>query len=323
MRSEAVLDTLTLDVVQSNRIEGEMLDRGEVRSSIARRLGLERAGLKPSGRKVDGMVEVMLDATQHYDQPLTRVRLFGWHSAMFHDDTNGNQRIRIGTWRTDEGGPMQVVSGPMGHEKVHYTAPPAASLDVEMDRFLSWFNSPEGPEPVLKSGVAHLWFLTLHPFDDGNGRIARVIADMLLARADGTPQRFYSMTDRIERQKKGYYTILEDTQKGGLDITSWLQWYLDCLLGTLEDTGTTLGRIMGKAKFWQRHAETVLNDRQQHMLNRLLDGLTGKLTTSKWAKLTKTSSDTALRDIRDLIGKSVLEPDGEGGRNTGYRLREG
>ena len=320
LREEAMLETLTLDVLKSNEIEGDILNPNQVRSSIARRLGMNISGLIPSDRYVDGVVEMMLDATQKYKQSLTKERLYNWHAALFPTGRTGIHKITVANWRKDENGPMQVVSGPIGKEKVHYQAPPAKLVDNEISSFLEWFNSETAIEPVIKSGLAHLWFVTIHPFDDGNGRIARAIADMQLARADMTNQRFYSMSAHIERQKKKYYDILEKTQKGSMNITGWLQWYCGCLNRALETTDETLINVLNKAKFWEKHSATIINERQKLMINKLLDNFFGKLNTSKWAKITKCSQDTALRDIQDLIEKGILIKESGGGRSTSYKL---
>jgi Fic family protein len=320
LREEAMLETMTIDVIKSNEIEGEVLDPKQVRSSIARKLGMDISGLVPSNRNVDGVVEMILDATQNYNEPLTKKRICNWHAALFSSGRSGMHKITLADWRKDEKGPMQVVSGPLGKEKVHFQAPPAKNIDNEMTDFLDWFNNDTDIEPVIKSGIAHFWFVTIHPFDDGNGRIARAIADMQLARTDKTNQRFYSMSAQIERQKKEYYEILEKTQKGSLDITKWLDWYLKCLIGALESTEEILAKVLIKAKFWEKHASTIINNRQKVMINKLLDDFFGKLTTSKWAKITRCSQDTALRDIQDLIGKEILIKESGGGRSTSYKL---
>ncbi|WP_306299151.1 Fic family protein [Brevundimonas diminuta] len=319
LREEAVLRTLTEDVLKSNEIEGEVLDREQVRSSIARRLGMDVVGLVPADRDVEGVVEMMLDATQNYAQPLTADRLFGWHAALFPTGRSGMSRINVGAWRTPEGDPMQVVSGPIGRERVHYEAPAADCLDAEMTAFLHWFETAT-PDPVLKAGVAHLWFVTNHPFDDGNGRIARAIADLALARAEGTSQRFYSMSAQIRAERKTYYEMLEATQKGDLDVTAWLLWFIACLDRAFDGAETILASVMRKARFWETLADQPLNERQRKVLNRLLDGFEGKLTNAKWAALAKTSSDTALRDISDLMQRGILERDAGGGRSTSYSL---
>jgi len=320
LREEAMLETLTLDVLKSNEIEGDILNPNQVRSSIARRLGMNISGLIPSDRYVDGVVEMMLDATQKYKQSLAKERLYNWHAALFPTGRTGIHKITVANWRKDENGPMQVVSGPIGKEKVHYQAPPAKLVDNEISSFLEWFNSETAIEPVIKSGLAHLWFVTIHPFDDGNGRIARAIADMQLARADMTNQRFYSMSAHIERQKKKHYDILEKNQKGSMNITGWLQWYCGCLNRALETTDETLINVLNKAKFWEKHSATIINERQKLMINKLLDNFFGKLNTSKWAKITKCSQDTALRDIQDLIEKGILIKESGGGRSTSYKL---
>jgi len=320
LRTEAVLDTLTEDVLKSSEIEGERLDRDQVRSSIARRLGIEIGGLTPADRNVEGVVEMMLDATQHYDEPLTAQRLFDWHAALFPTGRSGMSRINVGAWRDDKKGPMQVVSGPIGKERVHYEAPVAARLRGEMKKFLVWFEKENSTDLVLKAGLAHLWFVTIHPFDDGNGRIARAIADMVLARSERSPQRFYSMSAQIQKERKSYYEILEATQKGDVDVTRWLEWFLVCLGRAFDRAETILAAVLSKARFWDRFAATEFNERQRSMINRLLNGFEGKLTSSKWAKLEKCSQDTALRDIEDLIKKGALTKDSAGGRSTSYSL---
>ncbi len=320
LREEAVLETITEDVIKSSEIEGELLNPEEVRSSVARRLGMEISGLPNASRGVEGVVEMMLDATQKYKEPLTKDRMCGWHAALFPTGRSGMYKITVGDWRSDEGGPMQVVSGPMGREKVHYTAPNASRLEEEMNQFILWFNTDKGMEPVIKSGIAHLWFVSIHPFDDGNGRIARAIADTQLARADRTSQRFYSMSAQIMKSKRGYYDILESTQKGSIDISQWLVWYFERLTDALEITNQTLSKILVKAKFWELHKNTHLNERQIEMINKLQGDFVGKLHSSKWAKMTNVHRDTARRDIQDLIEKGVLSDSGEGGRSTNYIL---
>ncbi len=320
LRNEALLQTLTQDVLKSSEIEGEILDRDQVRSSIARRLGIEVGGLAPVDRNVEGIVEMMLDATQKFDQPLRAERLFAWHAAMFPTGRSGMTQITVGAWRDDKNGPMQVVSGPLGHERVHYEAPEAERLEREMQAFLKWFNKDFDGDPVLNAGVAHLWFVTIHPFDDGNGRIARAIADMALARSEGIPQRFYSMSAQIRQERNAYYAILEATQKGDLNITPWLQWFLACLNRAFEGAESVLANVMHKARFWDKHQGANLNDRQRDMLERLLSGFEGKLTSSKWAKITKSSQDTALRDINDLLKKNILKRNPSGSRSTSYSL---
>ena len=320
LRREAHLSTLTEDVVRSSEIEGEKLDSDQVRSSIARRLGMEVGGLVATDRDVEGVVEMMLDATTNYTQPLTADRLFGWHAALFPTGRSGLHKITVGDWRNDSGGPMQVVSGPIGRQKVHYEAPPAARINEEMKRFLSWFEAPGDTDPLFVAGLAHVWFVTIHPFDDGNGRIARAIADMALARSEGSAQRFYSMSGQIRRERSDYYIMLERTQKGGLDVTSWQEWFLSCLRRAIEGSQDTLSSVLIKARFWERFAQQSLNARQVKVLNRLLDGFEGKLTTSKWAKLTKSSQDTAYRDVLDLVERGALRKDPAGGRSTSYSL---
>ena len=320
LQEEAVLQTLTEEVVKSSEIEGERLDPEAVRSSIARRLGLDIAGLIASDRNVDGVVEMMLDATRHYSKPLTDDRLFGWHSCLFPSGRSGMTRINVGKWRDDSPGPMQVVSGPIGRETVHYQAPAAKRVEKEMTAFLNWFNQKADIDPVLKAGMAHLWFVTIHPFDDGNGRIARAVADLCLARSESSSRRFYSMSAQIRHQRSAYYDILEETQKGTTEITPWLAWFLDCLRGAIDGAETLLGGVMAKARFWDKLKGVSLNERQRKVLNRLLDGFEGRLTTSKWAKLTKSSQDTATRDIQNLIVRGILERSAEGGRSTSYSL---
>jgi Fic family protein len=320
LRAEAVLNSLTEEVLKSSEIEGEALDRDQVRSSIARRLGLDIGGLLPADRNVEGVVEMMLDATQGYDKPLTGRRLFDWHAALFPTGRSGMSKIRVGAWRDDAKGPMQVVSGAIGKERVHYQAPAADRVRDEMRKFVEWLEKDHSADLVLKAGVAHLWFVTIHPFDDGNGRIARAIADMVLARSERSPQRFYSMSAQIQKERKEYYEILEATQKGDLDITRWLEWFLECLSRAFDRAETILATVLDKARFWERFAKVEFNERQREIINRMLNGFEGKLTTSKWAKLAKCSHDTALRDIEDLIRKKVLVKESAGGRSTSYSL---
>ncbi|HUW06737.1 MAG TPA: Fic family protein [Williamwhitmania sp.] len=322
LKNEAVLDTLTLDVIKSSEIEGELLNPEQVRSSIARKLGMNIAGLVPSDREVDGVVEMMLDATQSFNQPLTKERLFNWHCSLFPSGRSGMYKIIVGNWRDDSTGPMQVVSGALGKEKVHYQAPSATNLGKEMNSFLEWVNSNNIQEPVIKAGIAHLWFVSLHPFEDGNGRIARAITDMLLARADGIPQRFYSMSSQIRAERKGYYGILEKTQKGSLDITKWLNWFLSCLQNALDSSNSELEKVIYKHKFWNKNSSKLQNKRQELLLTKLLDGFDGTLTSSKWAKIAKCSADTALRDIQDLMSKGILKKSEGGGRSTSYEINE-
>jgi Fic family protein len=320
LRSEAHLRTLTEDVVKSSEIEGERLDPEQVRSSIARRLGMDIGGLFPADRDVEGVVEMMLDATGNYALPLTEERLFAWHASLFPTGRSRMTRIRVGQWRDDRDGPMQVVSGPIGREKVHYQAPPADHVPDEMARFLHWFEQPGDTDPLLFAGLAHLWFVTIHPFDDGNGRIARAIADMVLARSEKTGRRFYSLSAQIRKERKAYYDMLEWTQKGDLDVTRWQDWFLNCLFRAIEGAQETLSQILQKARFWEHFAKEPLNERQIKVLKRLLDGFEGKLTTSKWAKIAKCSQDTAYRDILDLIERGAMRKDPAGGRSTSYSL---
>jgi Fic family protein len=321
IREEAVLRTLTEDVLKSSEIEGEKLDADQVRSSVARRLGIDIGGLQPADRHVEGVVEMMLDATQRYDQPLTAERLFHWHASLFPTGRSGMHRITVGAWRDDRTAPMQVVSGPIGRERVHFEAPTADRLEEEMRRFLDWFNGDATLEPVLKAALAHLWFVTIHPFDDGNGRIARAIADMALARSEGSSQRFYSMSAQIREERGEYYSILEQTQKGTMEVTAWMEWFLGCLTRAIEGAQSALSGVIEKARYWEKLRDMPLNERQRLVINRMLDGFEGKLTTSKWAALTKSSSDTALRDIQQLVGWGVLLRNAAGGRSTSYSLR--
>ncbi len=323
LRAEASLTTLTSDVIKSSAIEGAHLDVEQVRSSIARRLGLDFGGNVKASRDVEGVVEMMLDATQKYAKPLTADRLFGWHASLFPTGRSGMRRITVGAWRPANIGPMQVVSGSMGHERVHFEAPSAERLEHEVAVFLDWFEAANGIDPVLKAGIAHFWFVTIHPFEDGNGRINRAIADMALARAEGVVERFYSMSAQIEAGKKQYYLKLEQSQKGGMDITSWLEWFLDCLGRAVAGAEEGLASVLRKARIWERiNNQPPVNERQRTVINRLLDGFEGKLSTSKYAKLAKCSGDTALRDIRILLDLGILIQDAGGGRNTSYHLVE-
>lgn len=327
LRAEASLTGLTEEVVKSSAIEGQHLNPKEVRSSIAGKLGLDVAGLPTPGRAVDGVVEMMLDATQHFDAPLTSERLFGWHAALFPTGRSGMRKITVGGWRKDEDGPMQVLSGPMGKERVHFQAPDAGLVGAEMKQFLSWFDAPPSNaaatiDPVLKAAVAHIWFVTIHPFDDGNGRIARAIADMALCRADDTKERFYSMSSGIEALRNEYYLQLESAQRGSLDITAWLVWFLHCLDVAVSDADKSLGSVLHKARLWQRINQAPVNERQRRVINRMLNDFQGHLTTSKYAKLAKCSTDTALRDIRELLERGIIIKNAGGGRSTSYRLAE-
>lgn len=318
-KEEATLTTLTLDVVKSSEIEGELLNYDQVRSSIARRLGINTGGLVPSSRHIEGIVEMMLDATQRHHLPLTKKRLFGWHAALFPTGYSGPYKIEVGKYRTGE---MQVVSGAMGKEKVHYEAIKAELVEEEMDKFLDRFNNDNQLDPVLKAAIAHFWFIIIHPFDDGNGRIGRAITDMLLARAEGSGERFYSMSSQILIERKQYYAILQKVQHSTGDITEWLVWFLHCLKNAMLATEKTTQRILLKAEFWKLHEQVPINERQRLMLNKLFDGFEGKLKTSKWAKITKTSTDTALRDIKDLVEKGILQKTDEVGRNVNYKLSD-
>jgi Fic family protein len=322
LRSEATLRTLTLDVLKSSEIEGEKLNADQVRSSIARRLGMDIGGAIPADRHTEGIVEMMLDATQNFAEPLSAERLFGWHAAMFPTGRSGMHKILVGGWRDDSKGPMQVVSGPVGRERVHFEAPKAERLDGEMRTFIDGVNTKDQLDPVLGAALAHLWFVTIHPFADGNGRFARAIADRALARSENSAQRFYSMSAQIRQERNDYYNILEHTQKGTLDITDWMTWFLDCLDRAITETQKTLADVFRKARFREKIAGKELNDRQRLMLTKLLDGLEGKLTSSKWAKLTKSSQDTAYRDIQSLIEQGLLVKDPAGGRSTSYSLME-
>ncbi|MDA3838275.1 MAG: Fic family protein [Candidatus Delongbacteria bacterium] len=320
LQSEAVLKTLTLEVQKSTEIEGEILESDQVRSSIARHLRMDVQGLVYSGKDVDGVVDMMLDATQNFESPLTADRLFDWHRSLFPTGENRIHPIEVGKWRSDSSTPMQVLSGSMGKEKIHFQAPDAATMENEMNSFINWFNNENKLDPVIKAGLAHFWFVTIHPFDDGNGRIARALSEMLLARSDGIPQRFYSMSAQIRLERKQYYNILESTQHGLLDITPWFEWFLNCLFNALHESSNVLEMVLSKHNFWNKHAVTVLNSRQILLLNKLLDGFIGKLTSSKWAKIAKCSPDTALRDINDLIKKDILVKEEAGGRSTSYVL---
>ncbi len=317
IKEETLLSTLTLDVLKSSEIEGEILNYEQVRSSIARRLGLEYAGMVHADRNVEGVVEMMLDATQKYNSPLDHERLFGWHAALFPTGWSGTQKIDTGCYRKGE---MQIVSGPMGKEKIHFEAPSYTTVKHEMDTFLDWVNEDTKIDAVLKAAVAHFWFIIIHPFDDGNGRIARAISDMLLARSENSSQRFYSLSNQILTEKKAYYAVLQKVQHSNGDITDWLDWFLNCLLRALIVTEENLKTVLQKADFWDKHKETILNSRQRLMLNKLLDGFDGKLKTSKWAKISKCSADTALRDIKDLMAKGILKQEDSGGRSTNYEL---
>ncbi len=319
-RDQATLQALTQEVITTSAIEGEALNLDAVRSSIARRLGVDIGALAPADRNVDGVVDMVLDATQQHTTPLTAERLFGWHAALFPTGYSGRVRIQVGAWRNDAAGPMQVVSGPVGREQVHFEAPPATALPAETAAFLQWFNAAPAGDALIHAGLAHLWLITLHPFDDGNGRISRAVGDMALARAEGTAQRFYSLSAEIQRERKQYYDQLEATQRGTLDVTPWLDWLLACLLRAVQGADGLLAGVLDKAQFWQRWAGTPMNARQTLVLNQVLDGMEGKLTNAKWAAMGKCSADTALRDINDLLERGVLRRLDGGGRSTGYSL---
>jgi len=321
LRDQATVRVLTEDVLKTSEIEGEILNPDSVRSSVAWRLGVEIGALAPVDRHVDGVVDMVLDATQQHDNPLTGERLFGWHAAMFPTGHSGLRKIRVGAWRDDAQGPMQVVSGPLHRQMIHYEAPPAQLLDAEMNDFLLWFNADQQNDPVIKAGLAHLWFITIHPFEDGNGRIARAVGDMALARAERSARRYYSLSAQIQRERKDYYDRLEATQKGSMDVTEWLEWFLGCLLRAVQGADDTLSSVLKKVGFWRRWSGTPMNDRQIKLLNGLLDGFEGKLTSSKWAAIAKCSPDTALRDITDLVERGVLMRSQASGRSTSYELK--
>lgn len=324
LQKEATLMAMTEEVIKSSEIEGEILDVSQVRSSIARKMGIDVAGIVPSDRRVDGVVEMMIDATQNFNQALTDERLFGWHALLFPIGRSGSRKIEVGNWRKNpKEDPMQVISGAMGREQVHFQAPDSIYVSAEMEAFIHWFNEELKLDSLLKAAIAHLWFVTIHPFEDGNGRIARTIADMQLTRSDQSAYRFYSMSSQIRLERNSYYAILEETQKGDLDITKWVLWFLACLDRALDGSSVLLNKVLSKAKFWERFKLVSINERQSNMINTLLDGFEGKLTTTKWAKMTKTSADTALRDIQDLINKNVLVKVGESKKGTSYEVRVG
>ena len=321
LKREASLSTLTNDVVKSSAIEGENLNPEEVRSSIARRLGIDTAGLISASRNIEGIVEMMLDATQRFSRPLTKDRLFDWHAALFPTGRSGMHKITVGGWRTTDAGSMQVISGPIGKEKIHFEAPYANLLEKEMQEFLAWFAGGDDIDPVIRAGIAHLWFVTIHPFEDGNGRIARAIGDMALARADGTQDRFYSLSSQIETERQHYYDQLEKQQCTTPEISGWLSWFLDCLGRAITNAETTLSNVLFKAKLWDAVNQKPVNDRQRLIINRMLeDDFEGCMNTSKYARLAKCSNDTALRDIQALKERGIFIQNPGGGRSTSYRL---
>ncbi|WP_433576776.1 Fic family protein [Nocardia brasiliensis] len=320
VREQAGLATLTEDVVKTSEIEGELLNAASVRSSIARHLGVDIGATAPTDRNVDGVVQMVLDATVHHDQAMTPERLFGWHAGLFPTGHSGISRVRVGGWRTDATGPMEVVSGSYGRQRVHFEAPPAARLDTEMRRFLDWFNRDAIEPPIVKAGLAHLWFVTVHPFDDGNGRIARALGDLWLARADHSSLRFYSLSAQIQRDRNAYYNILERTQKGTLDVTEWLLWFLAAMQRSIAHADEAVDTVLMKTRFWRTWRQAPMNARQIAILNRLMDGFQGKLTTRKWSIITKCSQDSALRDINELVELGVLRRSDSGGRSTSYEV---
>ncbi len=321
LQEEATLLTLTQEVVKNSEIENERLDPDQVRSSIARKLGMDIAGLVPADRHVEGAVEIALDAIQHFNKPLTKERLFSWHAALFPTGRSGMNPIIVGDFRNDQQGPMQVVSGALGRKRIHFEAPAASRIEKEMKIFLTWFNRKEAVDPLIKAGLAHLWFITIHPFEDGNGRIARTLTDLQLARSDNNSQRFYSLSTQIRKERNAYYKHLESTQKGELAVTDWLEWFLRCMEHALEATSTILAKVLRKAQFFEQYKTVNFNDRQRFMLNKLFEDFFGKLSSSKWAKITKCSQDTAMRDIQALIKLGILEKEAAGGRSTSYILK--
>lgn len=322
LRDQASLSALTEDVLKTSEIEGEHLNVASVRSSLARRIGVEIGALAPSDRHIEGVVEMVVDATANCHAPLSRERLFGWHAALFPTGYSGMSKIKLGAWRDDATGAMQVISGPVGRRRIHFEAPPAARIDTEVEAFLNWANDSSSDLPLIKAGLAHLWLVTLHPFEDGNGRIARAVGDLFLARAENSPQRFYSLSAQIQRERKAYYEILERTQKGSLDVTEWLMWFLTTLHQAIDEAHHTVDQVLAKTRFWHRWAATKLNERQVKLLNRLLDGFDGKLTSSKWAAIAKCSQDTALRDLGDLVSRGILRKTDASGRSTSYVLHD-
>lgn len=322
LREQASLAALTDDVLKTSEIEGERLDAQSVRSSLARRLGVDIGALAPADRHVDGVVDMVLDASAHCDVPVSQERLFAWHAALFPTGHSGLSRIRVGAWRDDASGPMQVVSGPIGRRRVHFEAPPAGRLASEIDRFLDWLNGEPQEPPLVRAALGHLWFVTLHPFDDGNGRIARAIGDLLLARADRSPQRYYSLSAQIQFERSAYYEMLERTQRGTMEVTGWIAWFLGSLHRAVDRAQHGIDAVLARARFWQHWATTPMNPRQIKLLSRLLDGFEGPLTTSKWAAIARCSQDTALRDIGELVAHGVLRKSTAGGRSTRYELAD-
>lgn len=319
LKLRAHLETLTEEVIKSSEIEGEELDRNSVRSSVAKRLGVPDGALKSSDDKTEGVVEMMLDATQNFARPLTTQRMKGWQAALFPSGHSGLRKITAGDWRDDALGPMQVVSNTARGEHVHFEAPPAERLPAEMDQFLTWFEA-KAPNSLIRAGLAHLWFVTIHPFDDGNGRVARAIADQALAQLENSPQRFYSMSSQIRKERKAYYDMLESTQKGSLDVTRWLMWFLECFSRAVDGAEDTCTQVLAKAHFWQKHQGVAISERQRRVLNRYLDGFEGNLTAKKWAALGRCTKPTAVRDINELIESGVLRKNSGGGRSTSYSL---
>jgi len=321
LQTEAQLEILTQDIIMTSEIEGEHLDFQQVRSSVARKLGLDIGGLVNSDRHIDGLVEVMTDAT-NLNNELSVDRLLGWHNAMFPAGFGGLYKIKVGCWRDDSTGPMQVVSGPLGRERVHFQAPPANDVANQMEKYTGWFNTPTQYDQIIKAAIGHLWFITIHPFEDGNGRIARVLTDMLLSQSDGLGIRFYSMSVQIRKERSEYYNILEKTQKGMLDITPWINWFINCLNRALDSSLDILDTVLFKHRYWTKYRGVRINDRQEKLITRLMDGFKGKLTTSKWAKMAKCSQDTALRDIQDLMNKGMMTQNIGKGKNTSYDLNK-
>ena len=317
LQGEAGLNTLVQNVVESSAIEDVKLDVAQVRSSLAMRLGMDKSGVPIRDRKIEGVVEMMLDATLNHKKEMNQERLWSWHSYLFPDGWGSGKRVKIGHWRE---GSMQVVSGAIGKEKVHYEAPVAKQVKSMMQTFIEWFNQENSIDLVLKAGIAHLWFVTIHPFGDGNGRITRALTDMLLAQSDKATQRFYSMPSQIFNERKSYYDILEQTQKQTtLNITPWLEWFLDCLSRSIETSEETLSHVLFKFKFWNTY-DSQVNDRQRKFINKVMDNWNGNITSEKYRKINKVSQPTAFRDIQDLMKKRILLKGPHGGRSTNYQL---